>query len=914
MSNSNLATTGIGNINNSSSLTRLNRLTVQGDSKTEFLVNKSDSTNVFTVDTITPLVTTNCGLTVNGTLTYNNITVLTTTNPEIELANGNLANTFDIGFYGQYSLDGVTPLYLGLYRDHTDSRWKIYDGLVTEPTTTVPGGYNAASLQIANLYSTRTFISDGSVSNPSLAFTSETGSGLYRIGSSDIGFSISGTKILELLSTGTITTGDTKSTTFTIGSTSLNSTNFGFLQPINQQLTTTSSTSFNALSLPGGSLASPSLNIGTGTGLYQTTPNILNVAAGGVRVCSFLAGSITMAGSTDILGINNLTVNGISTLNGAVNAGSSTATFNNVIANTKVTTPAFQLTTGSTLDFVLRSDGLGNGTWVGISSLPLVYSATGSANGVLVNGTSGSSQIGALTFTLDSTINTNLNGQVTAATQNSITSIPNLTTVGTLTSLTVSPSGAVSAPTATTTLNVAMNAASRPNIAITGVGFNGSSATDGIGFSLLNNSSDNRQLYVGDTARLTSGTTYAGIRMIPGTIPLIDAVYNNGTSIAPMQIGNSGNNLTIAASNISIQGQGIVSSAWQYVNSLNQSVSTTANPTHASLTTTNSPNGTIASIYSTQNNLRIKTTMDEISGNASLFAVETNTTTNPMRLDFAYVGNATVASRRFNIQTTQTGVASAGILGVQTTAGDTLIGNTSGNITLTNASLLSIVATTTTFSGTTIISNTDTSKVVMTDTPKAGTGYFHLPAYILQSGVSPIYSGSIGNSGINADLSMGVWDTATGTTFYEGLVLTRGSTRIVKAMLPVFLNNTTDNTNGNLTSGTYTPTFTNVTNTGTLTNNGAHYKRIGSEVSVQGSMTFAATATASDYQFRISLPIASNFGSLYQLIGSGHIYSNSAVGSIYADTTNDAGQFVFSSAGVNGTTYTVLYSFTYTII
>lgn len=385
MSNTNSTTVGPGNINNTSSLTRLPRLTVQGDSKTEFLVNKADGTNVFTVDTITPLITTNCGLTVNGTLTYNNITVLTTTNPEIKLADGNLANTYDIGYYGEYSLDGKTPLYMGLYRDHTDSIFKFYNGLTTEPTTTVPGGYTLASIQVGNSNATRNFVGDGSVSNPAYSFTSETGSGLYRIGASDIGFSISGTKQLELTSTGIITTGDSKATTFTIGSTSLNSTSWGYLSNINQNLGTSGSPGFFNLSafsllMTGSNIQMAGGNIlGGGSATFTNFNGALNgnatTATTAVSVSGATQSSITSLPSLTQYGTTGITCffngnlriadGGIQFTSGSINFGG-VGGINNA--------GNIQLLTGAASGYLAQSDGSGNMSWVNPSSLSPTFS------------------------------------------------------------------------------------------------------------------------------------------------------------------------------------------------------------------------------------------------------------------------------------------------------------------------------------------------------------------------------------------------------------------------------------------------------------------------------------------------------------------------------------------------------------
>ena len=84
----------------------------------------------------------------------------TTTSVEdsmLELANQNTSSdTLDIGIYGNYD-DGLgddPSEYTGLFRDATDSTWKLFDGLEVEPTTTVNtsgSGYSLADIQVGDL-------------------------------------------------------------------------------------------------------------------------------------------------------------------------------------------------------------------------------------------------------------------------------------------------------------------------------------------------------------------------------------------------------------------------------------------------------------------------------------------------------------------------------------------------------------------------------------------------------------------------------------------------------------------------------------------------------------------------------------------------------------------------------------------
>ena len=104
-------------------------------------------------------------LTVDGNMVTGNLTVngdsitvnTTTTSIEdtlFELANQNTSgDTVDIGIYGNYNdglSDGGASEYTGLFRDASDSTWKLFDGLESEPTTTVNTsgtGYARKSLQ-----------------------------------------------------------------------------------------------------------------------------------------------------------------------------------------------------------------------------------------------------------------------------------------------------------------------------------------------------------------------------------------------------------------------------------------------------------------------------------------------------------------------------------------------------------------------------------------------------------------------------------------------------------------------------------------------------------------------------------------------------------------------------------------------
>jgi hypothetical protein len=81
-------------------------------------------------------------LTVNGTTTSVDTQTLEVEDPLIKLAKSNSgADSVDIGFYGLYDTSGSQDLYAGLFRDASDSgKFKLFKDLQSEPTTTVNTG------------------------------------------------------------------------------------------------------------------------------------------------------------------------------------------------------------------------------------------------------------------------------------------------------------------------------------------------------------------------------------------------------------------------------------------------------------------------------------------------------------------------------------------------------------------------------------------------------------------------------------------------------------------------------------------------------------------------------------------------------------------------------------------------------
>jgi hypothetical protein len=116
-----------------------------------------------------------------------------------------------------------------------------------------------------------------------------------------------------------------------------------------------------------------------------------------------------------------------------------------------------------------------------------------------------------------------------------------------------------------------------------------------------------------------------------------------------------------------------------------------------------------------------------------------------------------------------------------------------------------------------------------------------------------------------------------------------------------------------ITSGTYTPATTNVTNITSSTPNNSTYTRVGNRVTVFGTVTITNTLAVAS-QVDIALPVASNLSAATDLNGTGTMDSTASVNLyINGDSTNDRARIFFTSAGV-GQTSTIYFTFMYSVL
>lgn len=121
-------------------------------------------------------------------------------------------------------------------------------------------------------------------------------------------------------------------------------------------------------------------------------------------------------------------------------------------------------------------------------------------------------------------------------------------------------------------------------------------------------------------------------------------------------------------------------------------------------------------------------------------------------------------------------------------------------------------------------------------------------------------------------------------------------------------------TPGNIASGTYTPTLTNVANLAASTAYEAQYMRIGSVVTVSGRVDVDPTATATLTQLDISLPIASNFVSDIQCGGAAFCSGVAGQGAaMLANSTDNRARMQWDS-GADAANRSMYFTFTYLVI
>ncbi len=118
---------------------------------------------------------------------------------------------------------------------------------------------------------------------------------------------------------------------------------------------------------------------------------------------------------------------------------------------------------------------------------------------------------------------------------------------------------------------------------------------------------------------------------------------------------------------------------------------------------------------------------------------------------------------------------------------------------------------------------------------------------------------------------------------------------------------------GNVFSGTYTPTVFNTTNVSSSTSYSTHYMRVGNTVTVAGHISITAT-NATTTTLAVTIPVPSAFATTRNCAGT--LASSTAglsnAGVVYADATNDVAVFRIFAENTNSNNY--MFHFTYQVI
>jgi hypothetical protein len=150
-------------------------------SSTDLSNHASDTTSIHGITDTSKLVATNAvsttlegdlvvdgDFTVNGTNFAASATTIVIEDNMLQLAHQNSGNSIDLGVVVAYNETG-TAYHSGIVRDVSDSKWKLFKGVTTEPTTTVDFTQGSLDdLAVAGL--TASSISVGDVSNTEFGY------------------------------------------------------------------------------------------------------------------------------------------------------------------------------------------------------------------------------------------------------------------------------------------------------------------------------------------------------------------------------------------------------------------------------------------------------------------------------------------------------------------------------------------------------------------------------------------------------------------------------------------------------------------------------------------------------------------------------------------------------------------------
>jgi hypothetical protein len=139
---------------------------------------------------------------------------------------------------------------------------------------------------------------DGTAASPSLRFSADTDTGIFRIGTNSLGFSTAGAQRLQITSTGNLVASGSLALGGVSGETlSWNATDDLFVLSDDLRLS-------GVVNAASGTAAAPSLSFSTDpdTGVYRATTNTLAIATGGAERGRFNSSGLTLPGDLTLSG------------------------------------------------------------------------------------------------------------------------------------------------------------------------------------------------------------------------------------------------------------------------------------------------------------------------------------------------------------------------------------------------------------------------------------------------------------------------------------------------------------------------------------------------------------------------------------------------------------------------------------
>ena len=217
--------------------------------------------------------------TVAGQFTTTGADSLAVNDPFIFLANANPGDNLDTGVIASYN-DGSDQRYTGFFRDITDGKYKLFDNLLAEPTTTVDTGnvsFRLADIEVGNITA-----------------TTITG----NFGNTEVITSVGNLTSLSVVGTSSLY-------------------NIVYIYANNASSSTTS----GALQVSGGVGVAGNINVGASASVAGTLAVTGNITAGNLSATN-LTGTVRTAAQTSITSVGtltSLTVSGAITVNSGNN-------------------------------------------------------------------------------------------------------------------------------------------------------------------------------------------------------------------------------------------------------------------------------------------------------------------------------------------------------------------------------------------------------------------------------------------------------------------------------------------------------------------------------------------------------------------------------------------------------------------